>query len=209
VCSSDLLPRRGNKIYPWDQYKEMHTMLLANKIVATFHDLEAHSVGVDSIGVGGGVIDWLQHDPRGLGVKQAFGVNVAEAATDNRKHHRLRDMLWDKVRLNCMTSKYSFPDSIVRRNGVDINLGHELANELSSVRYNSDRNGAIQIESKREMKSRGVSSPNIADALCISEYINPMSMALWGRSAKAKERPYDRSRPKQQNLFSSDSWMVT
>ena len=206
---SVILPRRGNKIYPWDQYKEMHTMLLANKIVATFQDLEAHSVGVDSIGVGGGVIDWLQYDPRGLGVKCAFGVNVAEAATDNRKHHRLRDMLWDKVRLNCMTSKYSFPDQMVRRNGVDINLGHELANELSSVRYSSDRNGAIQIESKREMKSRGVASPNIADALCISEYINPMTMALWGRSSQAKERPYDRARMTQRNLFGSDAWMYS
>jgi len=205
---SIVLPRRGNLIYPWDQFGQINTIELANRVLGTFNDLDAYIVGVDSIGVGGGVVDWLQVDPRGVGVRKAVGVNVTESSTDNRKYHRLRDELWGRVRENCMNGKFSFPDQMIKRGGVDINLGHEIADELSSVKYFTDNNGAIQIESKRDMKARGVKSPNIADALCISEYINPMTMAMWGRSAKAKERPYDRSRMQQRGLFSKDSWMV-
>jgi len=205
---SIVLPRRGNKIYPWDEYAQFNTIELANRILGTFNDLDAYVVGVDSIGVGGGTLDWLQNDPRGVGPRKAVGVNVTEAASD-KKYHRLRDMLWGLVRENCMKTKYSFPDVTVKRRGIDLNLGNELADELASVKYFIDNHGAIQIESKRDMKARGVKSPNVADSLCISEYISPMTMSLWGRSAKAKERPFDRSRPRQQNLFHQDSWMVS
>ena len=209
--ASIILPRRGNKIYPWEQIEQSHTMELANRIVWTFNDLDAYIVGVDSIGVGGGTIDWLQHDPRGVGVRKAVGVNVAEVSSDKNKFHRLRDELWNRVRENCMHCKYSFPDKVVKRGGVDINIGQELIDELSSVKYFTDNNGAIQIESKRDMKARGVASPNIADALCISEYVSPTALTMWGRSSKAKERkPFDRARPEQQRgLFSEDAWMVS
>ena len=206
---SIVMPRRGNKIYSWDEYGQINTIELANRVLGTFNDLDAYSIGVDSIGVGGGVIDWLQNDPRGVGPRKAIGVNVTEAATDNKKFHRLRDSLWGMVREKCMHGKYSFPDKVVKRRGIDINLGHELADELSSVKYFIDNNGAIQIESKRDMKARGVKSPNIADSLCISEYISPTALAIWGRSSKAKERPFDRSRLKQRELFHVDSWMVS
>lgn len=210
--ASVILPRRGNKIYPWDQFKEMHTMLLANRIVATFEDLGAQTVGVDSIGVGGGVVDWLRHDPRGLGLRKVVAVNVAEAATDNRKHSRLRDQLWDSVRYKCMHTMYDFPNIFVKRktmdgSAIDINIGNELANELASVKYDNDNNGAIKVESKREMKARGVDSPNIADALCISEYLQPNAMALHKTDARKKPR-YDRTRLQQRSLSSSDAWMT-
>lgn len=207
--SSIILPRRGNKIYPWDEYKQINTIELANRILGTFNDLDAYMVGIDSIGVGGGTLDWLIHDPRGVGPRKAIGVNVTESATDNRKYHRLRDELWGKVRENCMNNKYSFPDQVIKRGGIDVNIGNELADELSSVKYFIDNHGAIQIESKRDMKARGVKSPNIADSLCISEYINPTTLSLWGRSSKAKERPLDRSRVSQRTLFSEDAWMLS
>jgi hypothetical protein len=206
---SIILPRRGFKIYTWEAFKEMHTIALSNKVVTVFSDLDASIVGVDSIGVGGGVVDWLRHDPRGLGIRKTCAVNVAEAATDNKKHHRLRDQLWDTVRYNCMRTNYSFPDVMVRRNGMDLNIGQELANELASVRYFNDKNGAIQIESKLDMKRRGVRSPNIADALCISEYISPTALAMWKSSAQGKKlRSQSRHYQHQSRSYSRDSWMT-
>jgi len=206
---SIILPRRGFKVYPWSQYKETHTIALSNNIVTEFDEHEASIVGVDTIGVGGGVYDWLCHDPRGLGQRKCVSVNVTEAASNNKKHHRLREQLWDMVRYNCMKTNYSFPDTVVRRNGMDINLGHELANELATIRMlDPDANGAIHLESKKLMKARGVASPNIADALCISEYISPAVMAIWSKNAKNK-RLFDRSRPRQQELFHQDAWMTS
>ena len=210
---SIILPRRGFKIYPWDQFQEMHTIFLANRIVSVFNDMDADSVGVDSIGVGGGVVDWLKHDPRGLGTRVVYGVNVAEAATDGKKHHRLRDQLWDMVRYNCMHANYSFPDVSVKRKtmsgtAIDVNIGQELANELSTVRHSIDKNGAIVIEAKRDMKARSIASPNIADAVCISEYLQPAAQAIF-KAKTQKSKVFDRSRPMSRRSFSEDAWMVS
>lgn len=206
---SIVLPRRGQKIYTWDQYNKTDTITLGTHVVTSFTDNDASLVGVDTIGVGGGVVDWLQRDPRGIGFRACIPVNVAEAANDNRKHHRLREQLWDAVRLNCMRTNYSFPDQVVRRNGMDINLGHELANELASIRMMTpDKNGAIQLESKKMMKARGVASPNIADALCISEYLQPSMQAVMKKTKKVEV--YDRARMPYGNYSQQSnrsSWM--
>jgi len=202
---SIILPRRGFKIYPWSTYHGIHTIELANRIKCDFLDLEATLVGIDTIGVGGGVYDWLAHDPRGLGISKVVSCNVAESANDNVTYHRLRDELWGKVRENCMRKKYSFPDEILKIAGADIHIGQELCNELSSVYYDSD-SGKIKIESKKHMKdTRGISSPNIADALCISEYVHSYAFTDWS----SKERMKKLKLKKADGYFPSrHRWMV-
>lgn len=176
---SIILPRRGLKIYPWSTYHGIHTIELSNRVLHDFIDLEATMVGIDTVGVGGGVYDWLVHDPRGLGMSKVVSCNVAESPMDKAKHHRLRDELWDRVRENCMRRKYSFPDNVVKIAGADIHIGRELCNELSSVHYETE-SGKIKIESKKHMKdTRGIRSPNIADALCISEYVFAYAFTNW------------------------------
>ena len=197
--------RRGFKIYPWSTYHGIHTIELANRIKCDFIDMEATLVGIDTIGVGGGVYDWLAHDPRGLGISKVVSCNVAESANDNTTYHRLRDELWGKVRENCMRKKYSFPDDILKVAGTDIHLGQELCNELSSVYYDSD-SGKIKIESKKHMKdTRGIRSPNIADALCISEYVHSYAFTDWS----SKERMKKLKLKKADSYFPSrHRWMV-
>jgi len=171
-----------------------------------FEDMEARGVAIDEIGVGGGVVDWLQNDPRGLGYEKAIGVNVTEASSDKNKWHRLRDELWDKVRTGLMKSKFDLPDENVKMFGKDWNIGHLLADELASVKYKLDANGAIQIESKMDMKARGVKSPNIADALCMSEYFNNVAFRLWGERQKAVKRVISGAYP-HGAVKSKYSWM--
>ena len=205
--SSIILPRRGMKIDPWESFQGVHTLNLSHHILRTFTDMEADGVAIDEIGVGGGVVDWLQNDPRGLGYDKVFGINVSEASTDKRKYYRLRDELWDKVRTNCMKQKYSFPDTSVKLFGKDMNLGHMLADELASVKYNLD-SGVIKIESKKDMKARGVASPNIADALCMSEYFSKdIAFSLWSPRQKSikKKRIQPGFIP---NQGSQQNWMA-
>ena len=206
--SSIILPRRGNKIYPWETFRGVHTIHLAQHIVRTHIDLEADGVGVDEIGVGGGVVDWLSDDPRGLGSRVTYGINVANAATDSKQYYRLRDELWGLVRDKCMKAKFSFPDEMMRVGSIDINIGEELANELASPKYNMDK-GPIKVESKQDMKKRGVMSPNIADALCITEYFNSTAFAYWGKqSKKVIDLKTRRAKSTQTNLPSKHRWMV-
>lgn len=189
--SSIILPRQGRKILPWDTFNGLGTVDLAQQIVRSYVDNEASGVGVDAVGVGGGVVDWLQKDPRGLGSRVVVEVNSYSASSDNTKHHRLREELWDKVKENCQFARYSFPDVTVKIAGQDINLGKELANELASVRYFFDGKGAVQLVSKKEMKGLGRKSPNIADALAISEYFSDgYALNVWSKSKKQYRGSY-------------------
>lgn len=180
---SVVLPRRGLQITAWDKFQGMNTINLAGFVHGLYRDLSAEGLAIDEIGVGAGVVDWFyNHNRRMLTSEEAircFGINVASEAPNKSKYHRLRDELWGRVKEKCMKSLYSFPDT---------EAGEELCNELSQPRYFYDNNGAVQIESKRDMKLRGVSSPNIADALCLSEHFESMAPQAFKRpTAKKKD----------------------
>jgi phage terminase large subunit len=106
---------------------------------------------VDSIGLGAGVADRLRE--QGYNVRD---VNVSESAAMNPQAARLRDELWLAVRdwLNQRTCKIPKMD--------------ELRQELCAPTYTFASNGKIKVEGKSELKRRGMRSPDIADALCLT-----------------------------------------
>jgi hypothetical protein len=180
--SSILLPRTGNVIHPWEAFYGLNTMDLAGKVLTFADEVQAEGVAIDEIGVGAGVVDWLsKRNMPGL-----FGVNVSSASTDLAKFDRLRDELWLRVREKCMNNQYSFPD--LKKPGETLSLGQELANELSQPFYKFNGHGGYVVESKRDMKTRGLKSPNIADALCLTEYFSNMATRVWGKSQTTKDR---------------------
>lgn len=194
---SIILPREGLKIYPWETFRKLNTIDLGGFINQTYQEMEADGIAIDVIGVGAGVSDWLEK----RNIKNLYQVNVTLASSDITKFHRLRDELWCRVRDNCLLGKYSFPDTTV--NGEQETLGQQLASELASVRYTFNANGGYVIESKKDMKSRGVSSPNIADALCLTEYFSNTATKVF---AKKKEEEYFSSYTNKY-ADSSTSWM--
>ncbi len=206
--SSIILPRKGMVIYPWDEFRGVNTIELARHILIPFADHDADGAGVDEIGVGGGVIDWHHTDPRGLGHKKVHGISTAWSANEPKKFYKLRDELWGIMRENCMHARYSFPDIEAKVGGIDVNLGHELANELSHPTYKFTNIGAIQLESKLDMKKRGVASPNIADALAISEYFYTTAQRLWKKD-KPRNRKSTQPMPAGygRKTGSSQGWM--
>lgn len=201
---SIILPRKGGKIFDWDTFQGMNTISLSGHVNCTYNELEAEGMAVDEIGVGAGVVDWLQKNGH---QRTCFGVNVASQSSDPTKWHRLRDELWWRVREKCQKGLYNFPSTAIKGDGgVDLILGEELANELSSPFYDFDEKGAILVESKRDMKKRGIASPNIADALCLTEYFESIAVNLWG-SQKAKNAVREARRGSGVSTTSSNSWM--
>ncbi len=184
---SIILPRKGNKIFRWNSFRGVNTIELAQHILIPFYDMQCSGVGIDEIGVGGGVIDWHWQDARGLGNKIVHAVNVAHAASNPKEYYRLRDELWGRMRENCLHRRYNFPDESIKIAGQDIHIGHELANELASPTYKF-RGSAVQVESKDDMKKRGIMSPNIADALGITEYFYDTAQAHWRAKEKTKAK---------------------
>lgn len=110
---------------------------------------------VDSIGVGAGVADRLRQ--MGLPV---MDVNVAESPAMRERFPRLRAELWFSVR-----AWFERRDVAIR---CEANLAKKLVDELCEPGMLITASGKTDVESKGQMKQRGVASPNLADALCLT-----------------------------------------
>jgi phage terminase large subunit len=192
---SIILPRQGLRIDPWEEFQGMDTISLGGFILQTYSELEAEGIAIDEVGVGAGVTDWLQK----LNRSNVFGVNVKRKSSDITRYHMLRDELWIAMREKCMHGVYSFPVG---------ELGEELCNELASPYYSFNAHGGFKVESKRDMKLRGVASPNIADALGLTEYFHNIASKMW--PAKKKKLKKKSIQPMGDKLVAknSQSWMA-
>jgi len=197
--ASIILPRQGLKISPWETFRKLNTIDLGGFVTQTYQELDASGCAIDVIGVGAGVADWLEKHK----MKNLYQVNVTLASTDIAKYHRLRDELWCRVRDNCLLGKYSFPDIEVQ--GETETLGQQLANELSTVRYTFNAHGGYVIESKKDLKTRGIASPNIADALCLTEYFANTATRVFAEKKVEDEDFFGRYRDK--GVSNSSGWM--
>ena len=195
--ASIIMPRRGLVIYPWETFHKLNTIDLGGFINLAYQDQEASGCAIDVIGVGAGVADWLEKHH----MKNLYQVNVTAASSDISKYHRLRDELWVKVRDNCLLGKYSFPD--VKVAGDEESLGMKLSSELGAVRYAFNVHGGIKVESKKDMKARGVDSPNIADALCLTEYFHNSATRVFAKDKTGEYIP----RRYRDTIVSQHAWM--
>lgn len=202
---SVILPRRGNVVFPWDTFHGMNTIDLAMRTRLCIEDVGAFGAAIDEIGVGAGVVDWLaKHN-----LPNVYGVNVSWASSDISKYNRLRDELWVLMRNKCMRQQYSFPT--IKEEGETLSMGQVLANELASLRYTFNKHGGYVVESKYDAKKRGIPSPNIADALGLTEYFNATATRVFTKP-KSRESVdrwsafYSKHKP---SSSSNHAWMVT
>lgn len=121
-------------------------------------------VKVDTIGVGWGVVSTLEKwcEEKGWNAK-IVGVNVSERANDPDKFRNQRSEMWWNARLLLQ------PDANNQQE-VAIRADRATLAQLSTPTYKSDSAGRIQIESKVEMKRRGMSSPDRAEAILLAMY---------------------------------------
>lgn len=154
--STALAKRRGNHQVGIVQERfGIDTMQTVGWVKAEYEaappDLRPVSINVDVIGLGAGVVDRLKE----LGLP-VHGVNVAEAApanvTGDKRFHRLRDELWWRGR------------EWLERRDCRMADDQETIGELTVPTYDMLSTGCIKVESKDELKKRGVKSPNRADA---------------------------------------------
>lgn len=123
---------------------------------------EPNEILVDVIGIGAGVVDRMRE--LGLPVR---GINVSESASVKQNYLRLRDELWWRAR-----EWFGNRDCRIPPPNDDIRDGTDpmeiLISELSQPKYQATSGGKIMIESKDDMKKRGLLSPDLADAFCLT-----------------------------------------
>ncbi len=112
---------------------------------------EYDSIGVDDTGVGGGVTDSLENE--GLDVDAMI---AGSSAIESDKFENLTAEIYWNLRMAIKNKELSLPDD------------KKLINQLCSRKYSFTRNGKIKLESKDDMKKRGLSSPDRADAVAIA-----------------------------------------
>jgi hypothetical protein len=153
-----IYPRKGRDAvsFPPEVLYQADTMTTAARVAATYLRLRATIVMVDSGGVGGGVVDRLRQ-LRIPVVEVDFGSSASmDDPNDGTKYANKRAEIWGRMRewlkVGCIPA---------RIHGVE----ESLVDELTGPSYGMNNAEAIQLESKKEMRKRGVKSPNLADAL--------------------------------------------
>jgi hypothetical protein len=153
--NSALCVRQGNTVLEIKSFASMDLMQLCGVVKNRYDDCTVmerpQEILVDVIGLGAGVVDRLRE--QNLPVR---GVNVAEAPSTKKNYLNLRAELW-----------FAIKDWLAQR---DCRLPNddELVSELAAPLYKYTSTGKIKIESKDEMRKRGIKSPDKADALALT-----------------------------------------
>lgn len=151
----------------WSGMDTMETVGKVRSILADFPPLTA--LKVDVIGIGAGVADRLKE--AGYPVIE---VNVARQSSDPERWPNQRHELWWELRELFRTGQIAGP--------IDDSTMGQIASPR--YRYDSRHTGAI-IESKEEMRKRGIRSPDRAEALMLA-FLTPPE-----RGGNFEEMPED------------------
>jgi hypothetical protein len=146
-----LCKRQGNVVIEYRAWSGADLMQTVGRVINEAATDNPAEIMVDAIGLGAGVADRLRE--QGLNVRD---VNVAEVSALNPIASKLRDEVW-------LTLKDWLGKRMCR-----LPKSEELRGELVGPTYTFLSNGKIKVEAKTDMKKRGLRSPDIADALCLT-----------------------------------------
>ena len=160
--SSIILRRRGDVVEEIQSLRHKDTMQLVGRVSAAIREHRPSRVLIDEIGIGAGVVDRL----RELG-HSVRGVNVAHKSRDEERFVNLRAEGYWRLRERFSSGRITIP------------YDRQLIRELSSLRFSYDSMDRLRIESKDEMRKRGLSSPDRADALMLAFLGSRKRVRLW------------------------------
>ena len=131
------------------------TMTVAGRAAELYGQLRADAIFVDGGGVGGGVVDRLRQLQVPVWDIQ-FGAksDANQLESDGIKYANKRAEIWGAMK--------------EWLNGGCIPDDRQLIEEIGGPQYGYNVRNEIQLETKDDMKKRGLSSPDIADALALT-----------------------------------------
>jgi len=172
--------RQGYRVYPPIVRQGINTSWTTGEIAALVHRIRAElqysgriPVMIDDTGIGGGVVDQLELQAHALWidvVPVSFGGAGNEEYTDTAS--LMLGTVWESLPL------MQLPDD------------DDTVGQLTTRKYKVMPDGRIKIESKDEMKKRGLVSPDRADGLglCFHSGRNKVTMSDETRAAMRSRR---------------------
>lgn len=151
--------RRGSdavseKVYRIPGEKSRDSMRVVSMLTTLFERHQPDVIFVDETGLGGPIADRLNQ----LGY-HVIGVNFGAEADDKRYYRNKSAEMWSRMR-DWIMKGGSVPDD------------PELEQQLCGREYSHNDKQQLVLESKDDMKKRGLSSPDWADALALTFAFN-------------------------------------
>ena len=158
---SAICVRQGQRVLSLHSFQRMDTMRLVYEVLRTVEQTGAEAVFVDEGGVGGGVVDRL----RELGAP-VYGMHFGGRAPHRTRFYNMRSEFFWELRMLLNDGLMTLPRD------------EELAGQLVSLRYDVSSSGQVRLQGKKEMRKRGLPSPDKADALALA-FLVPPSFGIW------------------------------
>ena len=153
-----LVHRRGPAVEKVSAWRGLDLMQTASRVAEIALADRPQALFVDAVGLGAGVVDRL----RQLG-HRVIAVNSGARPEDPGRYFNLKAEMWARVR-DWLIEGGRIPDD------------QALRADLLAPRYEYDAAGRLKIESKDDLKARGLSSPDCADALALT-FAQPVAAA--------------------------------
>lgn len=144
---------RGPVVRIVGDHAKLRTTETTGQVIAAKREHGAHEVRVDGVGVGAGVVDQLLQEGHDV-----VDMQSGAAAMNSEKFANARAEWWWGLRQ--------------RFEAGDIDLDpddDELAAQLGTVKFKYTARGQVLIESKDDMRKRGLPSPDRADAVMLAK----------------------------------------
>lgn len=140
---------RDARSIPWLTYKRCDNVELAGYVMAAIDKWNPDAVFIDGGGPGGGVVDIIKaHKYR------VIEVNFGQSASNADDYRRKREEVWYKMKEWLKTG--AIPDD------------KRLRDDLTGPFYSYNIKQQLALETKDEMRRRGLASPDHADALALT-----------------------------------------
>ncbi len=144
--------RHDQKIVSIKAYPSQDTMATTGVVSRIANEIKPNAIRVDEIGIGAGVVDRLKE----MDIENVSGVNVATKAANQDQYVNLRTEIFDGLRERFESGRIAIPDD------------QELIGQLAAIRYSFTSSGQMKLESKDDLRRRGIPSPDRADALALA-----------------------------------------
>ena len=141
--------RQGRDIVRIDRHRGDDTMTVVGHIIEAIEEFKPALVVIDEGGLGAGIVDRLKE----LRYK-IKGVNFGNKSAQPIMYGNKRAEMWGKMKEWLKSA--SIPKD------------RFLKTDLISPMMKPDSRGTIFLESKKDMKARGLASPDAADAICVT-----------------------------------------
>ncbi len=141
--------RQGRDILELRRHRGADTMEVAGHVIDAIEEFKPALVCIDEGGLGAGVVDRLKEQRYKI-----RGVNFGNKAKNQTMWGNKRAEMWGAMRDWLKTGH--------------IPTDRFLKTDLISPRTKPDSKGTLFLESKKDMKARGLASPDAADAIAVT-----------------------------------------